>query len=417
MSFENDLEKYAEVVVKVGLNLQPGQRLLIGASAFGLGGTPLEARSLVRLITRQAYKMGVRYVDVIWDDEELTLLRHQYAPADSFEEFPIWRTEAAIQYGQAGDAILIIYAENPTLLDGQDPEQIAIAQQTAFKHNTAVLKLIEESAMNWLVVSVPTPGWAQAVLPDVPAHQREAKLWELIFEMCRLRQPDPVQGWREHVQQLTARSERLNQRHFTALKYTAPGTDLTVGLPEGHLWRGGSLTSPKGISFVPNIPTEEVFTMPHRDRVEGVVQSSKPLGWGGILINNFTLTFEGGRVIQATAESGMDSLHNLLKIDEGASRIGEVALVPYRSPISLSGRLFYNILFDENASNHIALGNAYKFSMIDGEQMSDAAFVAAGGNQSQIHIDFMIGSSQMDVDGIRADGRREAIMRQGEWVL
>jgi aminopeptidase len=415
-SFEHDLESYAEVIVKIGLNLQPGQRLLIGASAFGINGAPFEAAPLIRHITARAYQAGARHVDVIWDDDQLQLTRFQHAPRDSFTEYPSWKTDLTASYGQAGDAIIIIFADNPDLLAGQDPDLISMTQQAAFKHSAPISKLIEKNAMNWLVIGVPVEGWAKKVLPDVPEHDRSAKMWETLFEMCRIRQADPVAGWQQHLHQLKAKSDYLTHKQYIALKYTAPGTDLSVGLPRSHVWHSGGLKSLNGIEFVANIPTEEVFTLPHKDKTEGTVRATKPLSWGGALIEGLSLTFEGGSVVKASAEKGEAVLRDLLRTDEGASRLGEVALVPHSSPISQSGLLFYNILYDENASNHLALGNAYKFSLQDGETMSDEAFSALGGNQSLIHIDFMIGSAEMNVDGVKEDGTLEPIMRQSEWV-
>jgi aminopeptidase len=417
-TFDEQLEKYAEIIIRVGLNLQPGQRLLIGVSAsFSNPGAPLEALPLVRIITRKAYEAGARYVDVIWDDQSLLLLRFQHAPRDSFEELSAWKAKVITEYGKRGDALLAISAQDPDLLSGQDQDLIAKLQSAAAKHYREVLEVIEKNETNWLVVGVPIPGWSAKVLPEIPPAERERRMWDLIFEMCRLNQPDPVAGWQEHIRRLQAWSKYLNHKQYTALKYNAPGTDLTIGLPKGHIWRSGSITNQNGITFTPNLPTEEVFTMPHKDKVEGTLTSTKPLSINGETIENFRLTFEAGRIVNAIAEKGETNLRNTLAMDEGASRLGEVALVPHSSPISKSNRLFYSILFDENASSHVALGAAYQFSMEGGEAMSEEAFQAAGGNQSLIHIDFMIGSGEMNVDGITTDNQTEPIMRAGEWVF
>ena len=271
--------------------------------------------------------------------------------------------------------------------------------------------------MQSTVITVPLAGWAAKVFPDVSSESQEAQMWEAIFECCRVGQDDPVSAWQAHMDQLVARNRYLNQRQYAALSMSAPGTDLSIGLPDGHVWFCARFTSPTGLPYVCNLPTEELGTMPHKDKVEGIVTATKPLSYGGTLIEDFSLTFAGGRVVKATARKGEESLQRLLETDEGASRLGEVALVPHSSPISQTGRLFYNILFDENAANHLGLGTAYRFGLDGGQAMSEDEFAAAGGNQSMIHVDLMVGSGEMDVDGITKDGIAEPLMRDGEWAF
>jgi aminopeptidase len=412
--FERNLEKYAEVIVKVGVNLQPGQRLFI--HGYRAPAEP-EAIPLVRQIALKAYKAGVRFVDSVFGDEQLSLIRFQHAPRDSFEEFQTWLADARLAYVKRGDAILSINGHDPDLLSDQDPALIATLQHTMARYTKVTQELLASNATPWLVIAVPTAAWSAKMFPTLPPEQRDAKLWDAIFETCRIKHDDPVAGWHAHSKELGIRSDYLTAKRYTALRYTAPGTKLTVGLPAGHIWRGGGSTSQNGIFFVPNIPTEEVFTLPHKDQTEGVVSASKPLSVNGTLIDKFSLTFEAGRVVNAVAEKGEANLRRLLETDEGARRIGEVALVPDNSPISQSGLVFYNTLFDENASNHIALGNAYPVSLEGGESMSAEAFAAAGGNQSLIHVDFMIGSGQMDVDGVAENGSVEPVMRDGNWAF
>jgi len=408
--FEQNLDKYAEVIVRVGLNLQHGQRLLIRRA-------PLKLAPLVRLIGTKAYRVGARLVDVMWNDDQLRLIRFQHAPRDSFEEFPEWRANAAFEAAKAGDAVLGLFAENPDLLFEQDPELVATVFQTRAKHFKPFGDLQSKNAMNWTVVTAPVDGWMEKVFPDLPPDSRKARFWDTIFEICRVKQEDPVSAWRDHVNQLVARSDYLNHKRYAALKLTAPGTDLTVGLPKGHVWRSGRMTSQNGIDFTVNLPTEEIFTLPHKDKTEGVVTATKPLSYGGVLIEDFSLTFADGRVVKASAAKGEEVLRKLIETDEGASRLGEVALVPHSSPISQSGLLFYNTLIDENAANHIALGEALRFFMEGGEAKSDDEFAAAGGNLSLIHVDFMIGSGEMDVDGLTEGGAVEPVMRSGEWAF
>jgi aminopeptidase len=279
------------------------------------------------------------------------------------------------------------------------------------------LEYVERNATNWTVIAASVPSWAAKVFPDLSPEAGQAMLWEAIFEVCRLRQADPVAAWKAHTKGLIARCEYLSQKGYTALKFTGPGTDLTLGLPEGHVWTGGSDTTTTGITFTPNLPTEEVFTLPHRDRGEGVVSASRPLNYMGSLIEDFALTFAEGRVVKAVAAKGEPILHKLLDTDDGAGRLGEVALVPHSSPIAQAGTLFYESLFDENAASHVALGSAYKFNLAGGGAMGDDEFAGAGGNQSLVHVDLMIGSGEMDVDGIGGDGTAEPVMRGGEWAF
>lgn len=416
-SFETQLEKYAQVIVKVGLNLQAGQRLMIGLPVFGMDGTPLEAYPLIRHVVKAAYQAGARYVTVNWDDEELQRIRVEHAPAETLSEVNAWKYQAALEYLDAGDAVLQLYAQNPDLLAGLPTAKIQAKQEAETAQTAPILAGIGNVVTNWCVASVSIESWAAQVFPDLPPAEAKTRLWDTIFAACRLNVPDPIAGWQQHLTQLAQRATYLNDKQYTALHYTAPGTDLTVGLPQNHVWHSGSLATQKGLTFVANIPTEEVFTMPHKDQIDGIVTSTKPLSYNGSLIQNFRLQFSEGQVVHDAAEVGQAALDALLNTDAGARSLGEVALVPHSSPISQAGSLFYNILYDENASNHLALGMAYRFSMQGGTEMTSEAFDEAGGNDSMIHVDFMIGSDAMDVTGITADGTAEPIMRAGEWAF
>jgi aminopeptidase len=415
--YERKLEQYAEVIVKVGLNVQPGQRVLIGPPLLFVYGVSPELAPLVRQITKMAYQQGASFVDVIWDDPQLRLLRLQHAPAESAAEFATWPYEEARRYAENGDAVLFIYAQSPDLLDGQNPDTVSALQQLAFQHSGATWNLVGEGAFNWSMISAPVEGWTEKLFPDLPPDEARSRFWEVIFEISRITGDQPVAGWQRHIQQLAKLGDTMNSKRYASLHYRAPGTDLTIGLPGGHVWNSGALTTQQDIAFVANIPTEEVFTLSHRQQVEGIVTATKTLSYEGTLIENFTLTFEYGQVVKATADRGETQLNRMLDTDAGARRLGEVALVPHSSPISQTGLLFHNILIDENAANHLALGQAYKFTMQDGTGMSDEAFTAAGGNLSLIHTDFMIGSGAMDVDGIRDDGTSEPVLRAGEWAF
>ena len=409
-NFDNKLKQYADVVVKVGLNLQPGQRLILNA--------PIEQRQLVQYIAEKAYQNGARFVEVLWSDDALTLARYQYAPRDSFSEVPTWRYEARRQFAEAGDATLYLLSNNPMLLENQDPELVDEQQQAAMKASKPFSDLITRNATNWCVISAPFPGWNTQVFPLATNNEEaEEAMWRNLFQLCRLDQPDPVAAWKNHIRDLDKRAAYLNDKRYDRLEYKAPGTDLSIGLPQGQCWFSATAESANGIEFVANLPTEEVFTMPHRDRVNGYVSSTKPLSMGGQTMENFTLTFENGRVVKATAEKGEVQLLQLLETDEGSRYLGEVALVPHSSPISQSGLVFNNGLIDENAACHLALGSAYKFTLENGTSMSDDAFAAAGGNISHLHMDFMIGSGELDIDGVTESGAVEPVMRHGEWAF
>ncbi len=413
--FEHNLRRYADLAIRVGLNLQPGQRLIITDARRG--GVPFETSPLVRALVARAYQAGARLVDVAWRDDEVTRARYLYAPRDSFEEFPEWKARGLLEHVQRGGALLTILAANPDLLNDQDPEQVSTVARAAWQHLKPVYDLTGRNATNWLVVSASYPGWAAKVFPELPPDEQVDRLWQALLRVCRLDQVDPIAAWQEHIRQLVARSDHLNARQYQALHFRGPGTDLTVGLPPGHRWMSARTRSQTGIDFTANIPTEEVFTLPHRLHVDGTVTSTRPLNYGDTLVQGIRLTFRDGRVVEASAREGEAVLQGLLATDEGASRLGEVSLVPHSSPISQSGLLFFNTLLDENCASHLALGSAYKFCLQGGEALSDEAFSEAGGNLSLVHVDFMVGSSEVDVDGVTAQGQREPVMRAGEWAF
>ena len=415
--FEKKLEKYAEVILKVGLNLQPKQRLLIGGATSSYDGISFENIQLVRIITKKAYQMGARLVDVVWGDLELRLMRFQYGPEEALEEYPQWRVDARLDISQAGDANLHIMNPQPDLFKAVDSNLISKFQRNYLKQAKPVLDLVTQNALNWLIVSTPNKDWANKLFPDLPANERIQKLWEVIFKICRIDEADPTSAWQKHNENLHKRCDYLNQKQYNALKLTSPETNLTVGLPKEHLWKGGSVKTLQGFDFTANIPTEEVFTMPHKDKVDGVVKTTRPVFFQGKVVDECLLKFSEGRITEAKAKIGNDHILKVIEVDEGARRLGEIALVPNSSPISQTGMLFYNILIDENAANHIALGQAYRESLKDGDELTEEEFLAAGGNNSLIHIDFMIGSGEMNIDGILEDGTIEPVMQNGEWAF
>lgn len=413
--FQDQLRAYADLAVNVGLNVRRGQRLLI-IGPLASGGVSLEAAPLVRQVAESAYRAGATLVEALWGDETLHLSRLRLAPRDSFDEFSRWLPDALLAHAEAGDAVLSIYANDPDLLKNEDPPLVSAVAQATARAVRPFRDRISRNATNWTVVAAAAPTWAAKVFPEAGERDSVQQLWSAIARLCRLDAPDPVAAWRTHLEALSGRKDQLNERRYSALKYSGPGTDLTIGLPDEHLWVSGQSTSASGILFAPNLPTEEIFTMPHKDRVSGRVRSTKPLSYGGTLIEDFALQFVEGRIVHATAGTGEAVLRELIATDDGAARLGEIALVPHGSPISQSGLLFYNTLFDENAASHLAVGSAYKFTMRGGEHMTEEAFEQAGGNRSAVHVDFMIGSGQLDVDGVHRDGATEPLMRRGEWV-
>jgi aminopeptidase len=411
--FQQQLEAYGKLAVKVALNLQPGQRLIIlGPLATGVS---FEAAPLVRHIAASAYRAGAPLVEVVWGDEALLLTRFAHAPHESLSEFSTWLPKALTEHVEAGHAVLSIYANDPDLLKNEPPEGVGALQQATSRAMQPFRELISRNQTNWAVIAAAGSGWAAKVFPDRRPDEQIARLWDEINRLCRLDRPDPVLAWQTHIDELAARADYLNRQHYDSLRYSGPGTDVTIGLPAAHVWVSGHTTSRAGIQFTANLPTEEVFTIPHKDRVDGTVRSTKPLSYGGTLVEDFTLRFSEGRVVDVKASRGETVLRQLVETDAGAGRLGEVALVPHSSPVSQSGRLFYNTLFDENAATHVALGAAYKFTLRGAESMDEDAFGHAGGNRSVIHVDFMIGSADLDIDGVLENGTSEPLMRRGEW--
>jgi len=405
--FDKLLSKYADVIVQIGLGIRKDQIL----SIRGI----LEDAPLIRKVTASAYQAGAKYVDVLWNDEPSSRLRFEHADPENLTYNPDWILQRFEDYMKNGEAELAIASTDPDLFAGIDSDLLAKSRKARMLKFEPLRKY--ENMSNWCVVASAAPSWAKKVFPGIPMEEAQEKLWQAIFKACRIDTPDPVAAWQAHTDKLIKYKEYLNNKHYTALHYQAPGTDLTVGLPEKQVWSGAQESFKNGITCTVNIPTEEVFTAPHKDKVNGYVKATLPLNLSGTLIEDFTVTFENGRAVQITAQKGESDLRKLIETDENAARLGEAALVPDSSPIKQSGILFYNTLFDENASCHIAFGNAYRTSIAGGDDMTDEEFAASGGNKSLVHTDFMIGSPQMDIDGIKEDGTREPIMRSGEWAI
>lgn len=401
------LDTYADVIVRVGLNLQTKQDLVIT--------TDIEALPLVRRVSRAAYRAGAGLVTTFFADEDLTLGRFEEAQDHSFDRATDWLFDGMARALDDGAARLAIKGEDPGLLSAQDPDLVARASKAMSLAYRPFLERVAGMEVNWCVAAWPGAAWARRVFPNLTGPEAVAALGEAIFVASRLRTADPVAEWQSHNSALAARTKWLNGNAFSSLHFSGPGTDLTVGLADGHAWVGGAARSKTGIRFNPNIPTEEVFTTPHASRVEGHVRATKPLAHQGTVIEGISVRFEDGRIVEAGADTGQDVFRNLLATDEGAARLGEVALVPERSPIAESGTLFFNTLFDENAASHIALGQCYKGCFAD-KSLTPEAVTERGGNSSIIHVDWMIGSREIVVDGIAVDGTRTPVMRGGNWA-
>jgi aminopeptidase len=402
------LDRLAEVAVKVGLQLAPGQDLLLTG--------PAAALPLVRKIAEHAYKAGAGLVTPFFSDEEMTLARYRYGQDVSFDRAAGWLYEGMAKALGNNTARLAIVGDNPMLLSNEDPAQVSRASKANSIAYQPALQKIAGFDINWNIIAYPTLSWAKQVFPGDEDDVAVQKLADAIFAASRVDNADPIAAWAKHNAALRSRTEWLNGQRFHALHFTGPGTDLVVGLADGHEWEGGASTAKNGIICNANIPTEEVFTTPHAARVNGHVRSTKPLSYQGTLIDNIAVRFEDGKIVEAKASRGEEVLNKVLDTDEGSRRLGEVALVPHSSPISASGLLFYNTLFDENAACHIALGQCYSKCFVNGGDLTPEQIAAQGGNKSFIHIDWMIGSGEIDIDGVHTDGRRVPVFRKGEWA-
>ncbi|SET14586.1 aminopeptidase [Paenibacillus sp. NFR01] len=407
--FDTLLEKYAELVVKVGVNVQPGQVLMVNA--------PLETVQLTRLIVSKAYEAGAKYVMVDWDDETVTRIRYEKAPEDSFGYYPQWHADMLEGFAEEGGAVLSIKVPDPELFRGIESGKVATAVKAAAIARRKYQNYTRNNKISWSLIKAPTKAYADKVYADLPEEQRIDAMWEAVFQMNRVGDGDPVEAWKEHVAALKVGQDRLNAKRYKALHYRAPGTDLHVELPEGHIWKSAGGENANGVYFIANMPTEEVYSMPHRAGVNGTVSSTLPLNLNGRLVDGITFTFKDGKVVEYDAVSGREHLASLLETDDGASYLGEVALVPHDSPISRMNRVFYNTGIDENASCHFALGSAYPVNIEGGVGLSSEELLARGANVSLTHVDFMIGSAELDIDGILPDGTVEPVFRKGNWAL
>ncbi|WP_250675081.1 aminopeptidase [Paraclostridium ghonii] len=408
MEFEIKLKKYAHLAVQVGVNLQKGQTLLLRA--------PISCKDFAREIVDAAYNLGARDVEIEWNDEESSLIRYLKAPEDVFEEFPKWKVEKYNSLLEKGACIINIGSSNPTIFKDVDPIRM---QKSSKAYNNAIplwRDAIISDKIRWTIVSAPSKEWASKVFPDIDKDLAVNKLWDYIFKCTRIDIDDPIIAWKNHNSKLYEKVKFLNENKFKSLHFKSDKTDLHMELPEGHLWAGGASVDPDNIEFTANIPTEEVYTLPHKFKVDGIVSNTKPFIYNGTIIDNFTLTFKDGKVVDYNAEIGYESLKSLLELDNGSCYLGEVALVEDNSPISNTGIVYYTTLYDENASCHLALGSAYKTSMKNGSEISKDEMDKYGINDSITHEDFMIGSNDMNIIGITKDGKEIQIFKNGNWA-
>ncbi|SFI30820.1 aminopeptidase [Paenibacillus sp. UNC496MF] len=409
-SFQQRLEQYAALAVEVGVNVQPGQKLYVIS--------PIAAAPFVREVVKRAYKLGSPYVHVDWNDEGVTRARLEHAPEEGLSIHPAWYVAGRVAMAEEGAAFLWVDAADPDLLSGIDAARAGAVSKAQQQTLTPFRKFTLNNEVAWSIVAVPSKAWADKVFPDRAEAEREDALWEAIFAAVRVDAADPVAAWRQHASGLRAKADRLNERRYKELRYrSAEGTDVAIGLPEGHIWVSAGTRNKQGTTFIPNMPTEEVFTSPLRTAVNGKVASSKPLSYNGSLIDRFAITFADGRIAGYEAETGLAALRELIETDEGSHYLGEIALVPFRSPISDTNVTFYNTLFDENAACHLAIGFAFPFCLEGGLAMSKEEQLASGLNQSLTHVDFMIGTADLDIDGVRADGTVEPVFRGGNWAF
>ncbi|MTT30481.1 aminopeptidase [Terrilactibacillus sp. BCM23-1] len=409
ISFEDQFTNYAKLAIKIGINLQKGQDLVIIA--------PVKAIQFVEKVTEIAYQEGAKHVYFDWTDHDLQLTKLTYAPNETFKEYPTWKAKGFEKLASEGAAFLLIRTPSLDLFSDIDPTKLETEIRT---ENQALFDYREyrmSDKVSWNIIAVPSDQWALKLFPNEDLETATKKLWKTLFKMTRADQDDPIGAWEKHQKTLEEKMNYLNEKKYHQLHYTAPGTDLTITFDKDYLWAGGAATNQEGHHFMPNIPTEEVFTLPLKTGVNGTVTSTLPLNYNGTLIEKISLTFKDGRIIEAHADKGEETLKRLINTDDGSHYLGEVALVPYNSPISQSGMTFFMTLFDENASCHLAIGKAYPKCLENGANMTREELDQHGANTSLVHVDFMVGSEELSIDGITNSGEREPVFRQGLWAF
>ncbi len=410
MDLQKNIEKYAQLVINTGVGLKKGQEVVLRS--------PIECAVFARAIAKAAFEKGAKDVQIQWKDELLDKIKYDYCDAEFFEEVPEWLALFNNSYAENNACFISIAGNDPDLLSDVDPKKVLNLNRASHKAFSKFYEKLDNGSLVWNIVSAPTKAWAKKVFPNDNEDTAVEKLWEAIFKAVRVDKDDPIAEWEKHNQSFKDKVEKLNSKQFVKLHYTnSIGTDIEIGMPKNHIWAGGGEYATDGTYFCPNMPTEEVFSAPKFDDVNGVVVSSMPLNYNGNLIDNFTFKFKDGVIYDYSAEQGLEVLHEIFATDEGSKRLGEVALVPYSSPISDMNILFYNTLFDENASCHLAIGSAYPMCVKDGLNMSKDELEKAGLNTSITHIDFMIGTSDLKIVGIQEDGTEVLVFENGNWAI
>ncbi|MBO8156353.1 MAG: aminopeptidase [Bacillaceae bacterium] len=406
-NLQNMRRKYAEAIIQVGVNVQNGQPVCILSD--------IENASFARELAEAAYHSGASRVHISWQDERLHKLTIDHAPPETLSSVPDWLITDQKALLKEGAAFIKVLSINPDLLDDSDPERIGTYFQSLSKLDQ-VMSPIQNKIVPFTIAGAPSKGWAKKLFPDLSDDQAIEKLWAHIFDASRIDDHSVIDNWQKHIAALEEKAAKLNHKKYKALHLKAPGTDLVVELADEHQWVHAGETTKSGQDFVANIPTEEVFTIPKKTGVQGTVTNTKPLNLNGGIVDQFTLTFENGKITDVSAKKGEEVLKSVLETDEGARYLGEIALVPDDSPISNKDLLFFNTLYDENASCHLAIGRGIPFCLKNGENMTEEELLKAGTNVSMIHIDFMVGSAEMDIDGIKEDGTKEPTFRKGNWT-
>ncbi|WNZ88910.1 aminopeptidase [Streptococcus iniae] len=409
-NFDQHLEKYANLLIQKGVNVQKGHTLIIAIS--------VEHHQFARLLTKKAYEAGACEVLVDYIDDHITREKLLHADEERLINVPSYVVEKSHYLLGKKASRLFVRSSDPNAFAGVDSNRLSASTKATAIALEEQRAATQANKVSWNLVSASSPEWAAMVFPDLATEEEQVDaLWDAIFKMNRIYEEDPIKAWDDHQERLVTKANLLNEYQFDALHYMAPGTDLTLGMPKNHLWEAAGSLNAQGEAFIANMPTEEVFTAPDYRRADGYVTSTKPLSYAGVVIEGMRFTFKDGQITEVTAEKGEETIKRLVEENDGARALGEVALVPHKTPISLSGLTFFNTLFDENASNHLAIGAAYAFSIKGGTEMTNDELKVAGLNRSTAHVDFMIGSEHMDIDGITTDGKVVPIFRGGEWAL
>lgn len=409
-NFKENLAKYAKLLVSTGINVQPGHTVQLTIA--------VDQAELARLIVKEAYALGAAEVLVNWSDDVIARERLVNVDVERLEQVHPQRVAEMNYLLEHKSSRLVVLSDDPGAYDGVDPEKLSRSARAISQALNPMRQATQANKISWTLGAASGLEWAKKVFPNATSDEEAVDLlWDQIFKTCRIYEEDPIKAWEEHEARLVAKAKVLNDEQFVKLHYTAPGTDLVLGMPKNHLWEAAGSINAQGEKFIANMPTEEVFTAPDYRVADGYVTSTKPLSYNGNIIEGIKVTFKDGEIIDVTAEKGDEVMKKLVFDNAGARGLGEVALVPDKSPISQSGVTFFNTLFDENASNHLAIGQAYAFSIEGGTEMSQEELKEAGLNRSDVHVDFMIGSNKMNIDGIREDGTRVPIFRDGEWAI